>query len=309
MVFCTSKIYNISIILYFIIFTCIILSIFQSAHIVHRDIKPENILIDDNQRVSLIDYGLSRQISSDYFGDSLPRVASIPNPHLGVQARTDLTPLVVSRNYRAPELSIRQGYYNGEIDVFSVGCLMYELFETLKPPTPGGRRVRIDPLITSGSDALIEDYKKDLDTRHKLIERPKEHLQHLIKILGKPSEDDIEYIRDEQLKLYFRTLPKIQPLDWNRKLNYLDDEDSTLGVDLMKKCLKFNPNKRITVREALEHPYLAEVRDKNQEIEYRGVSFNFEYEKWRDWKDLTNTQLKEKFLNFIRQELNQCSNV
>lgn len=224
----------------------------QSAHIVHRDIKPENILIDETPRVSLIDFGLSRQISADYFNDNIPRILSVPDPQLGVQTASDLTPLVVSRNYRAPELSLRQGRYNGSIDVFSVGCLIYELFETLKPLSGNTKSLRIDPLFTSSSDSLIENEKDDYETRKTKLNRPKEHIQHIIKILGTPSVEDINYIQDDELRnvlffllQYFLHMPPVDPMDWTRKLGFLCKEEATDGIDLMKRCLEFSIFKNI----------------------------------------------------------------
>ena len=43
------------------------------------------------------------------------------------------------------------------------------------------------------------------------------------------------------------------------------------ALDLLKKLLHFNPSKRLTVQEALSHPYLAPVRDENEETVYTGT--------------------------------------
>lgn len=39
-----------------------------------------------------------------------------------------------------------------------------------------------------------------------------------------------------------------------------------LAIDLLEKMLQFNPAKRITVEEALAHPYLAQIHDPASEI-------------------------------------------
>ena len=62
------------------------------------------------------------------------------------QLERQLTQHVVTRWYRAPELILLQQYYNAEIDVWSVGCILGELLQTLEPNTrvqplfPGRRR-------------------------------------------------------------------------------------------------------------------------------------------------------------------------
>ena len=41
-------------------------------------------------------------------------------------------------------------------------------------------------------------------------------------------------------------------------------------IDLLENMLVFNPAKRITIDEALEHPYFKEIRYKEQELIFKG---------------------------------------
>ena len=43
------------------------------------------------------------------------------------------------------------------------------------------------------------------------------------------------------------------------------------AMDLLKKMLLFNPKHRITVEEALRHPYLKDFQNPQEELEYNGV--------------------------------------
>ena len=45
---------------------------------------------------------------------------------------------------------------------------------------------------------------------------------------------------------------------------------SPLAIDLMEKMLQFNPAKRITVEDALAHPYLAQLHDLASELSAPG---------------------------------------
>lgn len=45
---------------------------------------------------------------------------------------------------------------------------------------------------------------------------------------------------------------------------------SPLAIDLMEKMLQFNPAKRITVEDALAHPYLAQLHDPASELSAPG---------------------------------------
>lgn len=187
---------------------------------------------------------------------------------------------------------------------------MYELFCTLQPVAyETTKSIRIDPLFVSTSDILVENIESDIEDKIKLLDRPREHLHNIIRILGTPSEDDINYIKDENLRQYFLSLPKIEPMNWGRKLSFLKGEDAVLGIDLMKKCLEFSiinilldPHKRIRVEEALNHPYLADVRDEKKEIKFEN-KFIFHSHMWSDWKEYPDDELRDSFENYVRENI------
>jgi serine/threonine protein kinase len=80
--------------------------------ILHRDLKPQNILIKEkDNEVKIADFGLSRSYS--------------------VPIR-NYTNEVLSLWYRSPELILGADYYSTGIDIWSIGCIMVELF-TKKP--------------------------------------------------------------------------------------------------------------------------------------------------------------------------------
>ena len=76
-------------------------------NIIHRDIKCANILISNNGKVKLGDFGLARTI--------------IPNK------QKKYTYKVVTLWFRAPELLLGETYYSTAIDVWSCGCVFGEL--------------------------------------------------------------------------------------------------------------------------------------------------------------------------------------
>lgn len=71
----------------------------------HRDIKPENILVGQDSKVRLCDFGLTKNILEAPF-----------------------TQYVSTRWYRAPELLISAKKYGPEVDIFALGCVIAELF-------------------------------------------------------------------------------------------------------------------------------------------------------------------------------------
>ena len=65
------------------------------------------------------------------------------------------------------------------------------------------------------------------------------------------------------------------------------------AVDLLARMLRFDPNQRITIDEALEHPYLAALHSVDDEPE-ADSPFNFDYEKGETTKEgLTRHVLEE----------------
>lgn len=86
----------------------------HSENIIHRDIKPENLLITNDMRLKLCDFGFARKFSSTQ----------------------PLTDYVATRWYRSPELLITNGVYGPEVDYWAIGCIMGELADG-NPLFPG----------------------------------------------------------------------------------------------------------------------------------------------------------------------------
>ena len=94
--------------------------------IIHRDIKPGNIFIDENCIVKLGDFGSSRIITNYNNGN--------------------LTPLVGTKWYKAPEIIFDNKLYDKSTDIWSFGCLIAELF-LLEPLFPGATDFEMINLI------------------------------------------------------------------------------------------------------------------------------------------------------------------
>ncbi|KAF7309804.1 Protein kinase domain-containing protein [Mycena indigotica] len=110
--------------------------------ILHRDLKPDNVFLDENNTVKLGDFGLSKALST----------ASFANTYVG-------TPY-----YMSPEL-MQEKAYDSKSDIWSLGCLIYELC-ALKPPFHEAQtHNELSCLIRSGRiPPLPRGYSQQLST-------------------------------------------------------------------------------------------------------------------------------------------------
>ena len=89
-------------------------------------------------------------------------------------------------------------------------------------------------------------------------------------VIGTPSPEDVESIGNAND--YIKTLKK-QP---SKSLESLYPAADKAAIDLLKSMLQFNPKKRCTAEEALDHEFMKGVRRKEMEVGF--VSFlSFSY--------------------------------
>ncbi|KAK5856493.1 hypothetical protein PBY51_008082 [Eleginops maclovinus] len=175
----------------------------------------------------------------------LARIADPEHDHTGF-----LTEYVATRWYRAPEIMLNSKGYSKSIDIWSVGCILAEMLSN-RPIFPG---------------------------KHYL-----DQLNHILGILGSPSQDDLNCIINMKARNYLQSLPAKPRIPWETLYN----ADSK-ALDLLGRMLTFNPMKRISVEEALAHPYLEQYYDPTDEpVAEEPFTFSMELD------DLPKEKLKE----------------
>ncbi|XP_057477266.1 mitogen-activated protein kinase 6-like [Actinidia eriantha] len=151
-----------------------------------------------------------------------------------------MTEYVVTRWYRAPELLLNCSEYTAAIDIWSVGCILGEI-ATREPLFPG------------------KDYVQQL--------------RLITELLGSPDETSLGFLRSDNARRYIKQFPRYPKQQFSSRFPNM----SPLAVDLLEKMLVFDPSKRVTVDEALCHPYLSSLHDINDEpICTNPFSFDFE---------------------------------
>lgn len=134
-----------------------------------------------------------------------------------------LTEYVATRWYRAPELLLSANHYTTSVDMWSVGCIFAEMLQR-KPFLPG------------------------TDTKNQI--------ELICEYLGIPDVDNMKNIPEQSKKL-IKNLPKNKKngRDFKKLFSFADP----MAVDLLQKLLTFDPEKRIDVKQALNHEYLKDL--------------------------------------------------
>ena len=110
-----------------------------------------------------------------------------------------------------------------------------------------------------------------------------DQLNHIIRVLGSPSTEDVHFIRNRDTRRFVLSMPHKARIPWVD----LYPNASSRVLNLLDKMLRFNPNFRITATQALEHPYHEQYYDPEDEPVMKHT-FTFDME----LDDLTTDQLK-----------------
>ncbi|KAK0051471.1 serine/threonine-protein kinase PRP4 [Biomphalaria pfeifferi] len=203
------------------------LKLLRKCSILHADIKPDNILVNESKMVlKLCDFGSASHVSEN-----------------------DITPYLVSRFYRAPEIILGLGY-DHNIDTWSVGCTLFELY-TGKILFPG----------TSNNDMLktIMDYKGRIP--NKMIRKGMFKDQHFDSSYNFKHHEMDKITQREKVTVMSSINATKDMLAEMVPYNRLPEDQLrkvTQLKDLLDKLLTLDPSKRIPINQALSHPFITE---------------------------------------------------
>ncbi|KFD65806.1 hypothetical protein M514_04710 [Trichuris suis] len=178
----------------------------HARRVLHRDLKPQNLLINQRGELKLADFGLAR-------------AKSVPTKTYSNE--------VVTLWYRPPDILLGCTDYSTHIDMWGVGCILYEMV-TGRPFFPG----------------------RTVD----------EQLHLIFRALGTPRRPQHAELVDkiEQSAFHF---PNYRPEPFINHAPRLDMD----GLDLLSQLLQFEGRNRIGARMGMRHAFFsslpAEIHD------------------------------------------------
>ena len=155
----------------------------HSKGIIHRDIKPSNILIDKEDNVKVVDFGIAKLVDSDL---------TQPYQVLG------------SPSYMSPE-QIAGGPLDGRTDVFSTGVLLYYIITGRKPFEAGNISGIVQRILNDNPEppsSINRDIPRNVDyaIMRALSKEPSERFKSLAEFVAMLVSEQIESKRDIQIK-------------------------------------------------------------------------------------------------------------
>ena len=225
----------------------------HSMNIIHRDIKLTNFIKVGTQ-YKWCDFGMSLN-------------HTIQDDHM--------TSHVTTETFRAPEIIFKCKNYNKKVDMWSMGILMMEI-------------------MTYGQACLFEIKKK----KNKNVSNKK-----LIRIFIKYTLEEIThkkletlygYKHDGKIKNTIYTINSVINLNKKQIIRFNATSGSYKSfLDLMGKLIVFDPKKRLSATQALNHPFF---KSKKEEIE--SVRTKNAHIKNYDVKIVNNVHRKRAFIYY-----------
>jgi mitogen-activated protein kinase 1/3 len=201
--------------------------------------------------------------------------------------KRELTGHVVTRWYRAPELILLEKDYGAAIDMWSVGCIFAELLGMMKESAP--TYLDRKPLFPGKSCFPLSPDKHVKEERKGFPFSKNDQLAVIFEVIGTPTEDDKSYVTDQKALEYLEAFPP----KGRSELAVLYPGAGEEAIDLLNRILVFNPYFRLSVDEALTHPFFKKVRKTEKEVRAAAeIQIDFEKEHL-DKKKLRSLFLEE----------------
>lgn len=182
----------------------------HEKYIYHRDLKPDNILITAGNIVKISDFGLAKQFPQYYNKPKTCNVITVP--------------------YRPLELLLKSENYGPEVDIWSLGCVFFEMVVGRSP-------------FVIGAEGPINETTI---------------IKNIFEIYGLPDKEWPKWRDLQDANLYFNSKIK-QPITLDSFLTQKLPKEFIGLKSLLSKMLCLNPEKRAKIEDLFLDPFLRSI--------------------------------------------------
>ena len=204
------------------------LSLLRKCDILHADLKPDNLLVNEQRNIlKVCDLGSASPATEN-----------------------EITPYLVSRFYRAPEIILGIPYDHA-IDVWSIACTLFELYTGKILFTGRSNNQMLRSIMECRGKYPPKLLRRGSLTHLHFDEMLNFQSTEEDQVTGRLSTRVIDFkkpTRDLKTRLMGKGA---------RGMSDAETKELALFVDLLDRCLNLNPEKRCTPSEALRHPFIA----------------------------------------------------
>lgn len=208
----------------------------HSNHQLHRDIKPDNILIDHDLRIRINDFGLCTELSN---------TLAVTETFLG------------TLSYMAPE-RVASREYGYPSDIWSLGMLIVYCATATLPSTHSGSdywsmlnqamQLNISNQQERENNAMNDNSVKDSENDDMLEKQPARRAHSVDHTYGNNSTNTHSNNTMSNSPISSSSLSSLSPVYYSDELR-----------DFVAQCLHVDPHQRLTAKELLNHPFIADV--------------------------------------------------
>ncbi|KAL7397946.1 hypothetical protein ABVT39_002149 [Epinephelus coioides] len=175
---------------------------------------------------------------------------------LARQTESEMTGYVVTRWYRAPEVIFNWMHYSQTVDVWSAACILAEMIT--------------GQVLFPGHDSI-------------------DQLKKILRLTGTPDSSLVQKMQSKDAQSYVQGLPPQKKKNFREVFLSMDKN----AVDLLEGMLVLDPETRLTAKQGLSHPFLAEYHDPESEPDSEPYDDSFESLELAvgEWKSLIHMEI------------------
>ncbi|XP_012729591.2 STKc_p38 domain-containing protein [Fundulus heteroclitus] len=175
---------------------------------------------------------------------------------LARQTESEMTGYVVTRWYRAPEVIFNWMHYSQTVDIWAAACILAEMLT--------------GTVLFQGHDSINQ-------------------LNKILHLTGTPDSSMVKKMQSKDAQSYVQGLPSQKKKNFKEMFPTMNEK----AVSLLEGMLLLDPEKRLTAKQGLAHPFLTEYHDPDSEPDSEPYDDSFESLELdvAEWKSLIHMEI------------------